>query len=121
LPQVPQFAGSRRRSVQLAPHWRSGGVHIPAWQVPNWQTSPVPQRLPQAPQLFGSVSGLTHVPPQRAKGNVQVSMQVPSAHAAPGGQARPQPPQFAGSVWVLTHAPLQLVSGGVHIARQAPA
>jgi hypothetical protein len=58
-------------------------------QVPFWQ-SPLAQSLPQAPQLFGSVSGLMQVPPQ---------------HNHPVSQDRLQPPQSVSEEEKFVHRP----------------
>ncbi len=68
-------------------------VHAPLMHA--WPGS---QRLPHAPQLFGSVAVFAHVPPGHAVAGA-LHTQAPIAHVPPDPQRMPQPPQLFGSVW----------------------
>jgi hypothetical protein len=82
-------------------------THTAAWH------SPLGQAWPQAPQLAGSVSGLTQRPLQAVKAVAQVAMQSPPEHSGVAGeQIRPQTPQLAGSVLRLAQPPGQAVCSG---------
>ena len=61
--------------------------------APPWQTMPVAQALPQAPQLFGSVDELTQTLLQRIPGGGQLEppSEDPLLHPDPGWHRPPQP------------------------------
>ena len=65
-------------------------LHFPAVQV-----SPLAQRLPQLPQLFGSLVTGMQAPLQAASPLGQ--SQLPWVQVAPVAQTVPQPPQLSGS------------------------
>jgi hypothetical protein len=107
--------------------------------MPPMQLSPVPQRLPQKPQLCASVCGSTQPtavvpPPQQIWPLVHALVphrHCPPLQVSPALQAWPHAPQLAGSVWVFLqpveqqasvpvqatplqrHEPLVQVSGAV--------
>ena len=83
--------------------WLSGH----RWQVPNTQLSSSGHRLPQVPQLFGSKSKSTQVPPQLVWLSVG-HRQVPLLQDVPPAQILPQAPQLFGSLLKKTHEPRQL-------------
>jgi hypothetical protein len=70
---------------------------------------PDAQKLPQVPQLFGSVCRVVQVEPHRTSPTGQVATHTPETQAWPVAQALPQPPQFAVSIDGLMQAPLQAV------------
>ena len=65
-------------------------MQAPALQVP------VPQSLPQVPQLSGSLRVSTHRSPHSVSPEGQ--MHSPSTQATPAGQDVPQAPQLRGSM-----------------------
>jgi hypothetical protein len=67
---------------------------------------PVPQALPQPPQLLLSVVTSTHEPEQAIRPAWQVLPHVPPLQTWPALQGA-QPPQCAGLDTVETHAPPQ--------------
>jgi hypothetical protein len=79
-----------------------------AAQTPFWQ-SPLGQAWPQAPQLEGSVSGLTQRPLQAVKALAQVAAHSPpEQRGALAGHTCPQAPQLCGSLLRLVQLPLQV-------------
>src|SRR4051812_15048417 len=74
------------------------------------QALPLPQMLPQAPQLLLSVAGSTHAPPQGISPTRQTIMppHLPWAHACPLGHTTPHAPQLFGSLASTTHIPLHM-------------
>ena len=62
--QLPQCWESRCKSTQAPPQLVRPPPHEP-WQAPFWQTRPVAQTLPQAPQFRGSLLTAMQTPPQR--------------------------------------------------------
>ena len=95
-------------SEHLRPHWPQEGLtvstHCPLQEV--WwgmhirlrHIWPEAQRIPQSPQLKGSMSRGTQRPLHRAEPGEQA--QVPPAQDIPGAQVRPQAPQLKGSALV---------------------
>jgi hypothetical protein len=99
LSPLPHAAAwSRRRQAA------GGGPHFPPVQNPGMNA--VPHRLPQAPQLFGSVWVFTHAPPQQA--------------GVLAGQTLPHAPQFWVSDWMATHVPRQQAWPVGQTCRQLP-
>jgi hypothetical protein len=89
-------------------------VHTPA---EHWV--PIPQTIPQPPQLLLSVVSSTHWLPQGVKPVLHVKPQLPLQVALPlagGWQATPHPPQLAMSPDSLTHDPLQAVSPAAQLS-----
>jgi hypothetical protein len=76
------------------------------------------QRVPQLPQLLGSLLKSTHILPHAALPPTHAKLHTPSKHtpAPPSGAVHvaPQPPQFFGSAAVSVHVPSQLTSLPVH-------
>lgn len=70
----------------------------PATQAPETQLSPVAQRVPQLPQLSGSESTDTQLPPQLVWPGPHVVWHRPAEHTLPEPQLFPHPPQLAESV-----------------------
>ena len=103
LPQAPQLNGSQFMSGQKPLHCIPAGHVLHDEPV---QVSVAVQRLPQAPQLFGSHLKLTHessppaTPGQTVLPLVQHEPQVPPAQVSPASQALPQAPQLSGSEFV---------------------
>jgi hypothetical protein len=81
-------------------------VPLAARQVPLMQVSPLPQTLPQEPQLLLLPCRSTQTLLQNVCPLGQGLMQVPALQVCPEAQARPQPPQCAVLVWVLASQPL---------------
>lgn len=103
LPHEPQLFASFCVKVQV-PLQSVWPAKHDGWQLKPVHTWPAWQRVPQLPQLFGSLRG-THALPQRMKfaGQVQTELlQVPP------WQLLVHEPQFCGSVWVFVHRPLQV-------------
>ncbi len=93
--------------------------------MPPSQPAPVGQRVPQPPQLFGSLLLSTQLPAQQLpalpSGNRQsggkivsvtpahgsASLQAPAEQAEPGPQTMPQPPQLLVSESCGWQTPLQ--------------
>jgi hypothetical protein len=71
-------------------------------QAPFMQFLPVPQALPQLPQLLLSAEVSRHVEPQSFW--LPEHPQVPPLQLAPAGQTVPQEPQLLESVEVLVQA-----------------
>jgi hypothetical protein len=103
LPQAPQLFTSFWVKVQVPLQKVWPGKHE-AWQLKLVQTWPAWQRVPQLPQLFGSLRG-THALLQRMKPEGQLQVELLQV---PPWQLLPQAPQLCGSVWVLVHRPLQV-------------
>jgi hypothetical protein len=63
VPQLPQLF----TSVIVSMHCPPQSVFVPQFNVhvPPEQTLPLPQAMPQPPQLFGSDAQLTQALPQR--------------------------------------------------------
>lgn len=76
-------------------------------QVPKRHVAPPLQRIPQLPQLFGSLSVLMHSPPQKSEPKPHAQVLARQKPRAP--QLLPQLPQFAESSVVSTQAPSQRV------------
>ena len=78
-------------------------------QRPSRHDWPVPQAVPQAPQLAGSmrVSAQPAVAPvpHSVSGEAHTSAHPPIEHTLPVGHARPHIPQLAASVWSDTQRP----------------
>lgn len=70
-------------------------------QAPLWHVVPDGHFVPHLPQLPGSLSGLTHAPPQRISGEGQTHW--PPWQDAPAGHALLHAPQLAALVIVSTH------------------
>jgi hypothetical protein len=92
------------------------GVHVPAMQV-----LPAPQTRPHPPQLFGSLSGSTHVIPHMIRGGTHVvPPHTPPVHVWPSAHTWPQAPQLRGSVSRFAHPIPQRDCGGMQIDPQPP-
>jgi hypothetical protein len=84
-------------------------------QTPRVQACPAPQRTPQPPQLFTSLTGLTQAPPHSMVPLAQAQVGTPvsfwQARAVP--HETPQAPQFPGSRVRSTQAfPQRVVPAG---------
>jgi hypothetical protein len=93
-------------------------VGQPAVHVPPTQVLSGPQRLPQLPQLRGSVSVSVHVPLHFVSPPPQTH--VPFVQLAPVPHWVPHAPQSNGSVVRSTHALLQLVVPPVQVVVHTP-
>jgi hypothetical protein len=82
-------------------------------QAPLKQVAPVPQAMPQPPQLASSESVFTHEPPQFFSPGAHC-VQSPPLHACVEPQALVQVPQWAGSFPRSTQVPLQSVRPLAH-------
>jgi hypothetical protein len=82
--------------------WLLGQTHLPALQL-----APAGHRLPQWPQLFGSLAVLVQMLPQSCWPVGQT--QAPLTQVAVAGQALAHLPQLLASVCRLTQTPLQRV------------
>jgi hypothetical protein len=74
-------------------------------------------RVPQAPQLVGSVSSLTQLVPQAVWSLAQVNVQTPFEHKGdPASEVhlRLQAPQLFASDWTLKHTPAQSLQPAGH-------
>jgi hypothetical protein len=117
--QVPQWVGSTALSTQALP---PPVVQTePAAQVHTFATqlSPVPQRVPQVPQLRESVARLVQVvvpPPAGQSVFGAAHLHTPEMHV-PVPQEWPHIPQFAGSLDVEVHLPVsgQMISPVGHM------
>jgi hypothetical protein len=93
--QAPQLAGSlprrTQRLLQLV-------VPLGHWQRELRQVPPLPQTLPQAPQLFASPWVKVQVPLQSVCPGKQVAWQLKPVHTWPAWQTTLQAPQLLGSV-----------------------
>ncbi len=74
--------------------------------MPAPQLAVVAHRVPQEPQLFGSVFSSTQLVVVPTPHNVCVVGHAHAlfTHAAPAPQWMPHPPQLSGSLVVYTHA-----------------
>jgi hypothetical protein len=63
---------------------QGGAMHVP----PQYEVAPR-HRLPQSPQLFGSLNGLTHLPAQHFLVDSHEGLQVPASDAPPPAPAPP--------------------------------
>jgi len=134
-PQLPQFVGLVRTSMQMSPQQpcpppqagampqrqapsmqvspvEHGAGHGGATQSPSTHIAPDAQRTPQAPQLSVLSARFTHAAPQQvspvAHWGPLPHWQVPVAHMLPSGeQTFPHAPHSKGSRAVFTHAPSQ--------------
>jgi hypothetical protein len=101
--QSPQFLGSALTSTHEPPQFFALPGQL-AMQWPPEQTSVLPQVVPHAPQLLGSLSVLTQAPPHLAKPGMQVLSHAPSRQMgmpfAGASHTLPHAPQFCGSVMV---------------------
>ncbi len=77
--------------------------------LPAVQTSPALQRLPQAPQFWGSDWVLAQALAQVLSPVGHFKTHAPATQAIPTAHSLPQVPQLLLSVAVLTQIPLQLV------------
>lgn len=93
--QSPQFLGSALTSTHEPPQFLALPGQL-AMHLPPEQTSVLAQVVPQAPQLFGSLSVLTQAPSHLAKPCMQVLSHAP---------ARQMAMPFAGASHTLSHAP----------------
>jgi len=91
--------------------------HLPFLQ-PALPLAGAKQRVPQPPQLLGSLAKSTHILPHAALPPTHAKLHAPSRQtpAPPNGAVHvaPQPPQFFGSAAVSVQVPLQSTSGPVH-------
>jgi hypothetical protein len=125
VPQAPQLALLVCRSTHVVPiigpmppvHAVSP-VGQPAVHTPFTQVLAMPQWVPHAPQLRGSVSVSVHWPPQLV--SPAPHTHAPLVQVAPVPQAVPQAPQSKGSFSRSTHALLQLVSPLPQLVVQTP-
>jgi hypothetical protein len=85
-------------------------------QAPLTQALPVAHFVPQAPQLFGSLELLVHVPAQFSWPDWQEVTHAPVLHSVPDEQAWLQVPQLLLSDCRSTHAVPQRVALGPHAA-----
>jgi hypothetical protein len=118
VPQAPQFVMLVVRSTQ-APLQDVSPVAQPVVQTLFTHSSPMVQRLPQPPQLRGSLVGSTHVPPHIVVPVLHA--QALAAQVAPVGHAVPQAPQSSGSLVRSTHELEQFVRPVAHVVVQTPA
>jgi hypothetical protein len=118
VPHVPQLPMLVWRSTQVPLHIESPVAH-PVVQTLFTHSSPIMQRLPQPPQLRGSLVGSMHAPPHIVVPVLQV--QALDAQVAPVGHAVPHAPQSSGSFVRLTHELEQLVRPDAHVVVQTPA
>jgi len=81
-------------------------------QRPPTQTLSRSQRLPQSPQLKGSVAKFTQAFPHWVVAPRHVPRQLPPAQTCPPAQELPALPQLLGSVWRLTQLPPTAVKPG---------
>ena len=103
VPHAPQFAGSVEVSLHAPPeHFVVPAGHT---HCPPLQSAPLPQTVPQDPQLLALVPVSRHAP-------VQQSSLVP--HAVP------QAPQSSLSAFVSWHVPWQQAWSTGHELPQAP-
>jgi hypothetical protein len=95
-------------------------VHIVAEAAHSAEQVPAPshtwmgsQTVPQAPQLFLSVSVLTQTPPHISMpGTFSGQMHSPPSQTDGEAHTLPQPPQFSRSIRGSTHAAPHLISPG---------
>jgi len=114
-PHTPQFAASVWRFTQ-APLQSVSPLAQASEQAPPLQIWSVVQRLPQTPQLVGSVLVLVQiVDPATAPGQAELGerhWQVLELQTLFGTQTFPQDPQFAPFDAVSTHEPVAGASAG---------
>jgi hypothetical protein len=91
--------------TSIGPAQVSPATPPPELQVPSTHDWPVPQAVPQAPQLLRSDMVSTQYPPHASVPDGQLTVHVLSTHASAPVQPLPQVPQFAGSMRVSTHVP----------------
>jgi hypothetical protein len=86
VPHVPQFVLSFCVFVQKVPASVAQEVSVPheLTQLPPLQINPVPQALPQLPQLLGSEAVSTHEPPHDVFGALQKPVHMPALQTWPG-------------------------------------
>jgi hypothetical protein len=127
MPQPPQLALSVAVGTQLRPQAIiSGAQLIPSGlvgkgpgaaappQTPSTQAWPVPQVLPQLPQLLGSLNTSMHAPLQENCPETGHAMQKPSVQEFGAAQMLPQPPQLFASKRVSAHVSPQANWGAAH-------
>jgi len=109
---VPQFLVLVFVSTQAPLHSICPATEQP--HAPALQAAPVPQAIPQPPQLSGSFTFVfTHAPmPHIVAGAVQLEAQVPPLQTWPVGQAFPHAPQLAASCEM--QLPLQFSNPAAH-------
>jgi hypothetical protein len=132
LPHVPQLVALVRTLVSqplLAimsqfsnPDRHDPSEHIPFEHVPVALANS--QRVPHVPQLVGSDTVETHVPPQSVCPVGQMiwhrpTPASPATHPCPTGHTTPHAPQFCG-VFIGTHAPLHSIDPMPHGAHIPP-
>jgi hypothetical protein len=102
-PQLPQFEGLLRGSMQPVPQSRCvpGQAHMPFAQP-----KPAPQGWLHMPQWAISVAVFTQLLPHGDRPEAQVALHMPSEQKSPAGQALPHAPQLAPSDIGLMQAPL---------------
>ncbi len=104
-PHAPQLAGSKRGSVQVAPHWVSPSRQVAITHAPSTHARPAPHALPQRPQCRTSCENCAQSAPHRSKPCWHVAgSQRPATHATPRSQGLPQAPQWSGLVTGSKHA-----------------
>jgi hypothetical protein len=125
LPQLPQFVFDVWRSTQVIPPppipppmQAVRPVEQPITHDPAEHIVPPGQRLPQPPQLRGSVCVFVHCTPQSV--SPPPHAHAPLAQFAPVGQVFPHMPQFDGSVCSFTQALLQSESPAAHVVVHVP-
>jgi hypothetical protein len=126
LPQAPQSALLVWRFTQAMPPMPMpmpaaqavSPVGQPMVHVPFTHVSPPGQRVPQDPQLRGSVPVLVHAPSQLV--SPPPHTQAPLVQLPPVPHWVPHAPQSRGSVVRSTHALLQFVSPAPQVVVQAP-
>jgi hypothetical protein len=98
--QLPQWAASDARSTHVAPHSVNPDRQT---QLPETQSLPSPQTVPQAPQFAGSVAAVTHRVPHCSWPAAQLPcappfdtppVAVPPLAVPPLLVAPPRPPLF---------------------------
>jgi len=104
--QVPQWAGSLRRSTQTPPHSRLPAGH---WHLPVAQNEPPVHLIPQPPQLRSSEAVLVQEPLHEVRPVEHMAWQVPIWQVWAAAQACPQLPQWAALVATSTQVPPQSV------------
>jgi len=98
FPQPPQLV----LLLVVSTHWLLQELRLPLHtHCPFEQLAPVPQALLQAPQLFGSLSVLTHAPPQFVSpASVSHSRTQLPPEQTPPSHLFPHAPQLFGSLSV---------------------
>ena len=94
----PQPSSPHQAAPWVLPGPQSGMQMSWLWHTPPTQSSPSPHATPQAPQLLGSLTRLTHSPSQYVPPSSSHVRQAPSKQtgAAPP-QTWPHAPQLLGS------------------------